>query len=176
MGYWLLFLFASLALAHECAQNCTIVGNATKDQCVYYEQNMDWLPTAYVKSATCACTGAKGLWDDGWNSPTSHCVRNFLLAGHRAINDTFKAEMRAKKEKYCVPAICNPEYLFWIEKNWVPIAYKVHVDAYRHCCCPKGPAPFWSWQALMLNYEGIVGCPLIVTAIEGFGKCGCQGW
>lgn len=43
-----------------CEQNCTIIGNATKDQCIYYRNNVDWLPVAYVESATCACTGVPG--------------------------------------------------------------------------------------------------------------------
>lgn len=66
--WWLLLVFSTFALANEekaedvkpCRQNCTMVGNATKDECVYYANNEDWLPTAYAKSASCACKGVPG--------------------------------------------------------------------------------------------------------------------
>jgi hypothetical protein len=113
---WVFLLFISSVLGDSkvCAPNCTIVGNATKDECVYYKHNEDWLPTSYARSAACACKGVPGnhlvlafylpwpgMWDEGWSSPSSACVRNFLLAAHVAVNDTFKDQMRKLKADLC---------------------------------------------------------------------------
>lgn len=39
--------------------------------------------------------------DEGWSSPSVSCVRSHLLASHRAVNDTLKAQMRELKAKLC---------------------------------------------------------------------------
>eukprot|EP01124_Arcella_intermedia_P009935 TRINITY_DN16501_c0_g1_i1.p1 TRINITY_DN16501_c0_g1~~TRINITY_DN16501_c0_g1_i1.p1 ORF type:complete len:185 (-),score=16.62 TRINITY_DN16501_c0_g1_i1:59-613(-) len=160
-----------------CVSNCTFAWNANSSACHFYQDNLDWLPTAYADSALCACTGSPGLYDDGWHSPSNACVRGYLLHAHtNLVNQTMKDTMRALKAKYCTPLACDPDYLAWIEDNWIPIVYKVHVDSFRTCCCPEGPAPYVAWMALMFNYHGFLGCDSIVLAIELAGACGCQGW
>jgi hypothetical protein len=160
--------------ADTCKAQCTIPKyDANFEHCDWYETQLDWLPTAYVKSAKCACL-LKGL--EARASPTASCVRNNLIASHKTVPDSLKQEMRDMKKKHCGSLMCSVTYLAWVEKHFIPLAYDVHVDAYKNCCCARKPAPLIYWRMLMLNYKGITPCSWIVKAIQLKGKCGCQNW
>ncbi len=149
--------FVLLGLVHgatECQESCLIppMYNASNDVCSYYKFNQDWLPTAYAESAYCACHGVTGFYEDGWRSRSIGCVRAFLREGHESVPQEMKKEMIDLKQKYCNSVACDPRYLVWMEEHWVPVAYKLHVDSFRSCCCPTGPggSPIIHWGCCLV--------------------------
>jgi hypothetical protein len=159
---------------HTCAASCAIPQSHWDfTNCDWYDSQLEWLPTAYVKSAKCACH-LKGV--HGRNSQSSYCVRTHLLASHKAIPDATKDHMRQLKKKHCNKLACSVEYLLYIEKFFIPLAYEVHVNAYKDCCCTKKPAPLIYWKLLMANYKGFVPCAAIVASVQVKGPCGCERW
>lgn len=160
----------------SCSNNCTPSSDPVDFSiCDWYtsQEQLQWLPTAYAKSAHCAC-----LLETvpGRASNTAKCVRKHLIDAHISLNSTLISVMKSWKAEYCTDIMCDPQYLLNIETYFIPIAYVVHVNAYKSCCCPKTPAPYKYWMALMLNYKGIVPCTAIASMIEANGPCGCENW
>ncbi len=160
----------------SCVRNCSAAGEPVDlSICDWYiaPEQLTWLPTAYAHSAHCAC---KLETVSGRLSNTAMCVRKFLIAVHQNMSPDLKATMKSWKSQYCNDFMCDPQYLIQIETQFVPIAYKVHVQAYNNCCCPNNPAPYPYWMALMFNYKGITPCAAIAGMIEAKGPCGCDYW
>jgi hypothetical protein len=157
-----------------CAAKCPIPDTSWDfSNCNWYDTQLEWLPTAYAKSAKCACE-LSGV--SGRTSPSSYCVRNNLLKAHQIIPSYLKEKMRVMKKQHCNLVTCSLEYLEYIEHTFISIAYDIHVKAYSSCCCPRQPASLIYWKMLMGNYKGFVPCSAIVAGIQATGSCGCEGW
>jgi hypothetical protein len=124
--------------------------------CSLYALNA-WLPNAYIVNATCACTATP-------NVPTAKCVRKFLQDRLRATPGSLIAAAAAAK------ATLPPgPYEAFVIATLTPRIYQDHVDAYRHCCCPAGPAPFADWVAV--TTIPIPSCALTGWFITHYGSC-----
>ncbi len=124
--------------------------------CALYKSNSYWLPFAYMLNATCACTATP-------NVPTANCVRKFLQDRLRATPGWLIAAAASAK------ALPLAEYEEWVQTFLTPRIYRDHVDAYRHCCCPSGPAPYPAWMAV--TTIPILPCSLTGWFIDNFGSC-----
>eukprot|EP00013_Stygamoeba_regulata_P019628 CAMPEP_0177656268 /NCGR_PEP_ID=MMETSP0447-20121125/15457_1 /TAXON_ID=0 /ORGANISM="Stygamoeba regulata, Strain BSH-02190019" /LENGTH=236 /DNA_ID=CAMNT_0019160337 /DNA_START=70 /DNA_END=783 /DNA_ORIENTATION=- len=161
-----------------CAAGCTPKPGLDKTACAWYDQTTgsanpdqwaggDFLPVNYRSAAVCACSGCgvggcNRLWE--MNPPAASCVRTALLAGHQALNATFRQFVRD------TPYADSHKY--------VQEFYDMHVRAYAQCCCPGSVAPLISWQAIF--YAGAaLPCNTWpvgeIASILSFGRCGC-GW
>jgi hypothetical protein len=125
-------------------------------ECSAYARGAWFLPLAYVNNATCACrtTG---------NSPTAQCVRKFLQDRLSAWPMSLKLSAAAAR------ALVGPAYEAWVQANLTPRIYRDHVDAYRACCCPSGPAPYAAWVGV--TTVPIRPCSLVGSAIRWTGSC-----
>jgi hypothetical protein len=127
--------------------------------CDAYEENAWWLPSAYVHNATCACQETP-------KEPKSNCIRKFLqdrmVATPKPIKD------RAATMKSLDNTLTYPPYQVYVQTELTPRIYLDHVDAYRSCCCPSGPAPYPAWM-------GVTSVPLSCEAVKKsimlFGSC-----
>ena len=124
--------------------------------CGLYASNAYWLPLAYVVNAGCACSATP-------NVPTANCVRKFLQDRLRATPDSLIAAATAAK------TLPFGAYEAWVQAFLTPRIYRDHVDAYRHCCCPQGPAPYLDWMAV--TTVPIPSCGLTGWFINHFGSC-----
>jgi hypothetical protein len=61
------------------------------------------------------------------------------------------------------------EYKKFVLANLTPVIYKDHVDAYRGCCCPSGPAPYPAWEAVTTIPSP--SCDLVGESIKYAGSC-----
>jgi hypothetical protein len=130
---------------------CTPGAGIGSSSCSAYAENSSWLPLVYVNNATCACTTTPDV-------PTAKCVRKFLQDRLAATPTWFKVIAASQK----VNELANPvAYMAFVQAVLTPRIHSDHVDAYRSCCCPAGPAPYLDW----------VG----VTTIP-FRPCGAVGW
>ena len=136
------------------AEACTPAPGIPNTDCSAYAANGWWLPLAYVNNATCACRTTP-------NSPTANCVRKFLQDRLASTSRWFKAAAAAAK--------VAPAYPAFVQATLTPRIYRDHVDAYRACCCPSGPAPYWSWVGV--TSVPIQPCGLVGHAIRQFGPC-----
>jgi hypothetical protein len=136
--------------------SCTPSPGYPDTHCSGYARAAWFLPLAYVNNATCACrtTG---------NSPTAQCVRKFLQDRLAAWPTALKLSAAAAR------ALPGPAYHAWVQANLTPRIYRDHVDAYRACCCPSAPAPYWSW--IGVTTVPIQPCSLVGHAIRQFGPC-----
>lgn len=137
------------------APACTPAAGIPNTNCSAYAANRWWLPAAYVNNATCACRTTP-------NAPTANCVRQFLQNRLAATPRWFKLAAAAAK---AAPAT----YPAFVQATLTPRIYRDHVDAYRACCCPSGPAPYWSW--IGVTTVPIQPCSLVGHAIRQFGPC-----
>jgi len=129
----------------------------TNSTCGLYALNLSWLPNAYVLNATCACTATP-------NVPTANCVRKFLQDRLRATPGSLIAAATAAKA-----SLPTGPYEAFVTTVLTPRIYQDHVDAYRHCCCPAGPAPFADWLAV--TTIPIPSCALTGWFITHYGSC-----
>jgi hypothetical protein len=139
------------------APRCTPDPGIPPTDCRLYSANAYWLPTAYVINATCACTSTP-------NVPTANCVRQFLQDRLRATPGWLIAAATVAK--------LDPDpatYEAFVQTVLTPRIYGDHVDAYRHCCCPYGPAPYYDW--IGVTTVPIPICPLVGWTIAHFGSC-----
>jgi hypothetical protein len=65
----------------------------------------------------------------------------------------------------------SPLYQTFVQTLLTPRIYKDHVDAYRDCGCPCGPAPYPSW--IGVTTVPIQPCSLVGYFIKQFGPCNC---
>lgn len=158
-----------------CRTGCTPQGRVPIEKCDWYKtpEVLTYLPTAYASSASCAC---RLETFPGKNSDSAMCVRSTLIKLHDELNPELKKKMIDMKKKHCNDLICSPEYAQWIQDNFVQVAYDLHIQAFRSCCCNSPPAEKFFWRLVMFNWRGVVPCSLISDMIKWRGSCGCQGW
>ena len=131
---------------------CTPGPGIPPSQCAAYAANIWWLPSAYVNNATCACQQTP-------NVPTANCVRKFLQDRMVATPTWLKVLAASQK--------LNPAF---VQAVLTPRIYQDHVDAYRQCCCPCGPAPYPAWIGVTTVP---LPCSAVGAAIRQFGSCHC---
>jgi uncharacterized protein DUF4157 len=129
--------------------------------CSAYLGNAWWLPLAYVNNATCACQSTP-------NVPTANCVRKFLQDRLTATPLWVKSAAAAAKALEANPSTL-PKYEAFVQGILTPRIYTDHVDAYRSCCCPFGPAPYYDW--IGVTTVPIRPCSLVGWFIDHFGSC-----
>lgn len=138
---------------------CTPGAGISNSTCSAYAINSYWLPQAYVNNATCACKVTP-------NVPTANCVRKFLQDRLAAAPTSLKVAGASMK----VIEATNPVlYQGFVQSALTPTIYKDHVDAYRSCCCPSGPAPYVDWVGVTsIPFQP---CQLVGWFIERYGSC-----
>ncbi|MDJ0822528.1 MAG: hypothetical protein QNJ09_12070 [Paracoccaceae bacterium] len=129
------------------------------NNCGVYLQNAYWLPWAYVRNATCACQQTP-------NSKTANCVREFLQHRLRATPAWLKILAGSFKAKEIIDPI---GYQAFVQTVLTPRIYFDHVDAYKACCCPSGPAPYPAWMGV--TSIPMPTCNLVGRSIREFGSC-----
>jgi hypothetical protein len=137
-------------------EECIPAPGLTNTSCSAYAANGWWLPAAYVVNATCACKATP-------NSPTAECVRKFLQRRLAATPMALKLSAAAAK------SLPMPAYLAFVQSVLTPRIYRDHVDAYRQCCCPSGPASYPSW--IGVTTVPIVPCSVVGHFINRYGSC-----
>ena len=140
---------------------CTPAPGYPPEHCSAYLANSWWLPLAYVNNATCACSETP-------NVPTANCVRKFLQDRLAATSGWLQAAAAAMKPLEVNPAT-YPEYQVFVQAALTPQIYQDHVDAYRSCCCPYGPAPYWDW--IGVTSVPFPPCSLVGWFIRKYGSC-----
>jgi Domain of unknown function (DUF4157) len=144
------------------APSCTPApGYSPSGHCFAYGANAWWLPLAYVNNATCACLTTPDV-------PTANCVRKFLQDRLAATPGWLKALAAAEKAQEINP-VTYPAYQAFVQTVLTPRIYQDHVDAYRSCCCPFGPAAYPDWIAV--TTVPIQPCSLVGWFIDHFGSC-----
>jgi outer membrane protein OmpA-like peptidoglycan-associated protein len=142
---------------------CTPAAGIPNTVCSAYAAHSSWLPLAYVRNATCACNTTPNL-------PEYSCIRKFLQDRVAAAPPPLKTLAASKKY---LEASINPldllEYKKFVLANLTPVIYKDHVDAYRGCCCPSGPAPYPAWEAVTTIPSP--SCDLVGESIKYAGSC-----
>ena len=137
------------------SDTCTPAPGIPNSQCSAYAAHAWWLPLAYVNNATCACRTTP-------NTPTANCVRSFLQR-RLAATPTWLKYLAASQK-------LNPfTYQAFVQRVLTPRIYRDHVDAYRACCCPSGPAPYPAWVGV--TTVPIQPCSLVGATIRSFGSC-----
>jgi hypothetical protein len=139
--------------------SCIPARGIPNTNCSIYWANSWWLPFAYVNNATCACTATP-------NVPTANCVRKFLQDRLAATPTWLKAMAYSQKP---IELTNPPLYQLFVQTMLTPRIYRDHVDAYRSCCCPSGPAPYPSW--IGVTTVPIPSCYLVGASIRYFGSC-----
>jgi hypothetical protein len=152
-------------------QQCTVGPGIPNTSCGAYTAQDWWLPGAYVQNATCACLTTP-------NVPTANCVRLFLQ--NRLAATPSSVVRAAAAFKHLDPisvsgaarALVDPTgaeiYEAFVQSTLTPLIYKDHVDAYRSCCCPSGPAVYPSWIGVT---TAPLPCSVTGAAIAYFGSC-----
>lgn len=65
--------------------------------------------------------------------------------------------------------VLNPAgYHLFVQAALTPRIYQDHVDAYRSCCCPSGPAAYPAWIGVT---TAPLPCPTVGWSIRQFGSC-----
>ncbi len=138
---------------------CTPAAGYSNDHCSIYRENAWWLPLAYVNNATCACETTP-------NVPTARCVRKFLQDRLASKPTALKAGLSLLKvEEFASYAL----YQSHVQMLLTPDIYRDHVDAYRSCCCPHGPAPYPAW--IGVTSVPLQPCDVVGWSIRNFGSC-----
>ncbi len=145
----------------QLGEECTPAPGLPPTACSPYAANAWWLPLAYVNNATCACRTTP-------DSPTANCVRQFLQNRMAATPRRVKFLAASQKPLETSPTT-YPAYQAFVQSALTPRIYRDHVDAYRTCCCPSPPAPYWSW--IGVTSTPIQPCSLVGNAIRYFGSC-----
>jgi len=142
---------------------CTPAAGIPNTNCSAYWANAWWLPFAYANNATCACKTTP-------NVPTANCVRKFLQDRMAATPGWLKNVALSNKinDNPAMPAN-YVAYQAFVQTVLTPRIYQDHVDAYRNCCCPSGPAPYYDW--IGVTSVPIQPCNLVGLTIRHFGSC-----
>ena len=149
--------------ASPVSPGCVPATGVPNTDCSAYLSNQWWLPLAYVNNATCACNSTP-------NVPTAKCVRKFLQDRLAATPGWLKALAAAQKFLEISPVPGSyAAYQIFVQTVLTPRIYQDHVDAYRSCCCPSGPAPYYDW--IGVTSAPIQPCSLVGLVIRYFGSC-----
>jgi len=140
---------------------CTPKPGIENSECDAYVKENWWLPEAYVHNATCACQETP-------NVPTANCVRKFLQDRLGQVDREVKVEAAHWLGALLTRRVSKSEYINFVQLNLTPIIFKDHVDAYRDCCCPSGPAPLEAWRGVTTF---ALPCAGVGVAIRQFGSC-----
>jgi hypothetical protein len=141
-------------------RECTPAPGLTPSNCSAYLAHAWWLPLAYINNATCACQETP-------NEPTANCVRKFLQDRLAATPGWVKAMAAIQKPNENIPAM-YPSYQAFVQAFLTPRIYADHVDAYAHCCCPSGPAPYPAWIGVTTVP---MPCAAVGWSIRQYGSC-----
>ena len=141
----------------QSSTQCTPDAGILPSICSLYLSNFWWLPDAYVNNATCACQATPSV-------PTANCVRKFLQDRLSATPTALKTASALAKA-----SLLGPEYQAYVQAALTPRIYQDHVDAYRHCCCPSGPAAYVDW--IGVTTIPFRPCSLVGWFINHFGSC-----
>jgi outer membrane protein OmpA-like peptidoglycan-associated protein len=144
------------------APTCTPGTGIPNTVCSAYAANSWWLPQAYVGNATCACSTTPNISE-------YNCIRKFLQDRLAAAPPTLKTLAASQKHLESGDTLEFLAYEGFVLDNLTPIIYKDHVDAYRSCCCPSGPAPYAAWKGV--TTVPLVNCSLVGEAIKWTGNC-----
>jgi hypothetical protein len=139
---------------------CIPAAGLPNTSCSPYWANAWWLPLAYANNATCACQETP-------NTPTAKCVRKKLQDRLAATPSLVKVAAAALKPLEVDP-LTYPAYQASIQALLTPRIYDDHVDAYRSCCCPSGPADYPAWIGVT---SVPLPCYVVGYAIRRFGSC-----
>lgn len=138
---------------------CTPSAGIPNTDCSAYAANSWWLPLAYVNNTTCACQTTP-------NVPTANCVRKFLQDRLAATPRWLKV-MAFSQKPLDNPATYT-QYQAFVQAFLTPRFYRDHVDAYRNCCCPSGPAPYPAW----IGVSSVpLPCAAVGWSIRQYGSC-----
>jgi uncharacterized protein DUF4157 len=140
--------------------SCTPAAGLPNTSCSAYWANAWWLPLAYANNATCACQETP-------NTPTAKCVRKKLQDRLAATPGGIKAAAAALKGLEVSP-VTYSSYQVAVQALLTPRIYDDHVDAYRSCCCPSGPASYPAWIGVT---AAPLPCSVVGYAIRRFGSC-----
>jgi hypothetical protein len=143
----------------DSSAGCTPAAGITNSTCSAYLDNAWWLPLPYVNNATCACKATP-------NVPTANCVRKFLQDRLAATSTLFKVGAASQKPFETLQPLT---YQAFVQSILTPRIYQDHVDAYRSCCCPTGPAPYADW--IGVTAIPFQPCSLVGWFIDHFGSC-----
>jgi hypothetical protein len=147
--------------ANGAGTTCVPGAGRTNSNCTAYFLNSGWLPIAYVNNATCACLSTP-------NVPTANCVRKFLQDRMAATPSWLKLLAASQKPLELNP-MTHSAYQAFVQTFLTPRIYQDHVDAYRNCCCPSGPAPYPAW--IGVTTIPLQPCSLVGLTIRYFGSC-----
>lgn len=128
--------------------------------CSAYMKNAWWLPLAYVNNATCACTETP-------DEPKANCIRKSLQDRMDGTPGWLKALAASQKMLESNPWT-HSAYQAFVQATLTPRIYKDHVDAYKDCCCPSGPAPYPAWIGVT---SVPLPCSAVGASIRQFGSC-----
>ncbi|MCL7412003.1 MAG: DUF4157 domain-containing protein [ANME-2 cluster archaeon] len=138
---------------------CTPAAGIPNTDCGAYAANSWWLPLAYVNNTTCACKTTP-------NVPTANCVRKFLQ--DRLATTPRWLKVMALSHKPLENPATYAQYQAFVQMFLTPRFYRDHVDAYRNCCCPSGPAPYPAW----IGVSSVpLPCSAVGASIRYFGSC-----
>jgi hypothetical protein len=129
--------------------------------CSAYLDNASWLPSAYVVNARCACLSTP-------DSPTANCIRQSLQDRLAATPASVKSAGAVARGLSLMPG-GSAAYEAFVQTVLTPRIYRDHVDSYRACCCPSGPAPYAAWVGV--TTVPIPLCDLVGAAVRKFGSC-----
>lgn len=139
---------------------CVPPAGIVPTDCGMYLRNSWWLPLAYVNNATCACEATP-------DEPTANCVRKLLQDKLASTPGWLKAAAAAQKP------LEDPrtyvEYQAFVQTMLTPRIYQDHLDAYAHCCCRHGPAPYIDW--IGVTTVPIRPCSRVGHFIRQYGSC-----
>jgi hypothetical protein len=164
--------------ADACRSTCTIDATDAVNASIchwYLDPKLDtWLPRPYANAASCACNGNVDN-KHAWESASAQCVRAKLLRFHQHFDATMQQSL-ANYISHAPSCSTTQQHLnAYLQNVFAPYVHRVHIDAYRTCCCPGAPAAIWAWKALSVCWQPWM-CPLIPLLIKYFGACACQGW
>lgn len=144
------------------APACTPSPGIPDTVCGAYAASSWWLPIAYVNNATCACETTP-------NVPTAKCVRKRLQDKLAATPGSVKAVAALQKGNDVPGSPPYHVYQAFVQSVLTPRIYQDHVEAYRECCCPSGPASYPAW--IGVTTVPLRPCSVVGYFIRQYGSC-----
>ena len=134
-----------------------------KIDCKAYKENEDWLPTAFVINATCACQETP-------DELRANIIRKELQMQLLQFPTSLKELAKQQKQLFLSGKLSKKKYNRFIKQWLTPIIYSNHVTAYQTANCKGNPAPYWTWK--VVTTIPIHNCKLVRLMIFcGGGSC-----